>query len=90
MKVAELVSLLLKQPQDAEVYIHDADEECLLKLDKHVVRYEKGDRNYPFPRVELGQDYGYGDETNRVRMADWCPRCEFPEHYSGHTCGKTE
>jgi hypothetical protein len=86
MKVAELVALLLKQPQDADIFIHDADEGGLLTLDENNVWFDKGDRNYPFPRVEIGGCY----DERRVEMTKWCVRCEFPDfpYLQQHTCGK--
>lgn len=86
MKVSELIALLLRQPQDADVFIRDADEGCLLKLDEYCVSYEKGDRSYPFQRVEIGQDY-YGDgseDGSRVRMTRWCLKCAYPDSTLGH------
>jgi hypothetical protein len=42
VKVAELIAALQKQPQDAEVFIHDADTDWALPMhDEHPVRLGK-------------------------------------------------
>lgn len=66
MKVSQLVTMLMAMPQDCDVYIHDADESCLLSLNEFSVSLEKGDKNYPFERVEVGSDY-----ENRIPMVPW-------------------
>ena len=71
MKVSELIERLKEMPQDMDIYIHDADESCLLRLSASRVWYEKGDPNYPFERVEIGGTY----EDDRVKMDDsWLTR----------------
>jgi hypothetical protein len=82
MTVAALVAKLQQMPQDLPVYIYDADEGGLLTLDENNVWFDKGDRNYPFPRVEVGGCY----DERRVPMEKWCHKCAFPDSYGMHTC----
>ena len=66
MKVSELIDRLKEMPPEADVYIHDADEGCLIRMSASRVWHETGDKNYPFERVEIGGMY----DDDRVPMDD--------------------
>lgn len=71
MIVAELIAELQKMPQDMEVFILDADEGCLLRLRDGDVVLDKGNRNYPFERVEIQAPYDDHIGGRRVEMTRW-------------------
>lgn len=75
MKVSELIAELQLMPQDMDVYILDADEACLLRLDRGDVTVVKAEKNYPFDRVEIQAPYNDGLGERRMKMVPlW--KCE--------------